>query len=195
MDFACRDDVVFHDDFLSIFPDYWASVPVNYEYIAVGMIPRHFNVSEKTVYGEQFPCQSRPIAAFTYFLGSIKHTHDSMCRCPLNDFCRTPQHMQRHTGTPSFLPPTNTLQTCVVAPCKMSCGQCHSITWHISPKPSMPWARMQFHSQPEYAFAVAPDKMPWETHAYIVTSRQAERDGLTADTMIAHSRRQSLPPA
>ena len=49
----CRDDVVFHDDFLSIFPDYWASVPVNYEYIAVGMIPRHFNISEKTVYGEQ----------------------------------------------------------------------------------------------------------------------------------------------
>lgn len=49
---ACRDDVVFHDDFLSIFPDYWASVPVNYEYIAVGMIPRHFNASEKTVYGE-----------------------------------------------------------------------------------------------------------------------------------------------
>ena len=50
---ACRDDVVFHDDFLSIFPDYWASVPINYEYIAVGMIPRHFNVSEKTVYGEE----------------------------------------------------------------------------------------------------------------------------------------------
>ena len=48
----CRDDVVFHDDFLSIFPEYWDSVPVNYEYIAVGMIPRHFNTSERTVYGE-----------------------------------------------------------------------------------------------------------------------------------------------
>ncbi len=44
--------MVFHDDFLSIFPDYWASVPANYEYIAVGMIPRHFNVSEKSVYGK-----------------------------------------------------------------------------------------------------------------------------------------------
>jgi hypothetical protein len=39
--------VVFHDDFLSIFPEYWDSVPVNYEYIAVGMIPRHFNTSER----------------------------------------------------------------------------------------------------------------------------------------------------
>lgn len=90
IEFARRDDVVFHDDFLSIFPDYWASVPVNYEYIAVGMIPRHFNVSEKTVYGEQFPHQSRPIAAFTCFLGSIKHTHDRTCRRPLNNFHRTP---------------------------------------------------------------------------------------------------------
>ena len=44
--------MVFHDDFLSIFPEYWDSVPVNYEYIAVGMIPRHFNTSERTVYGE-----------------------------------------------------------------------------------------------------------------------------------------------
>jgi hypothetical protein len=43
---------VFHDDFLSIFPEYWDSVPVNYEYIAVGMIPRHFNTSERSVYGE-----------------------------------------------------------------------------------------------------------------------------------------------
>ena len=55
---ACRDDVVFHDDFLSIFPDYWAGVPVNFEYIAVGMIPRHFNTSEKTVYGEQAHAQT-----------------------------------------------------------------------------------------------------------------------------------------
>ncbi len=48
---ACRDDVVFHDDFLTLFPQYWAGVPPNYEYIAVGMIPRHFNVSKEAVYG------------------------------------------------------------------------------------------------------------------------------------------------
>ncbi len=47
----CRDDVVFHDDFLTLFPKYWAAVPHNYEYIAVGMIPRHFNVSKEAVYG------------------------------------------------------------------------------------------------------------------------------------------------
>lgn len=43
--------MVFHDDFLTLFPKYWASVPSNYEYIAVGMIPRHFNVSKEAVYG------------------------------------------------------------------------------------------------------------------------------------------------
>lgn len=63
--YACRDDVVFHDDFLSIFPDYWASVPANYEYIAVGMIPRHFNVSEKTVYGEPPRARSCPLQLLT----------------------------------------------------------------------------------------------------------------------------------
>ncbi len=36
--------------------------------------------------------------------------------------------------------------------------------------------------------AVAPDKMPWGTHAYIVSSRQAERMALTADMMIARSK-------
>ena len=55
--------MVFHDDFLSIFPDYWVSVPANYEYIAVGMIPRHFNISEKTVYGEQPHCKALPSTA------------------------------------------------------------------------------------------------------------------------------------
>ena len=48
----CRDDVVFHDDFLSMFPSYWSSVPPDFHYIAVGMIPRHFNVSETAVYGK-----------------------------------------------------------------------------------------------------------------------------------------------
>ena len=37
--------------------------------------------------------------------------------------------------------------------------------------------------------AVAPDKMPWGTHAYIVSSRQAERMALTADMMIQRSKR------
>jgi hypothetical protein len=46
-----RDDIVFHDDFLELLPQYWSSVPPNYEYIAVGMIPRHFNVSTEAVYG------------------------------------------------------------------------------------------------------------------------------------------------
>lgn len=45
------------------------------------------------------------------------------------------------------------------------------------------------HSQPSHvSCAVAPDKMPWGTHAYIVSSRQAERMALTADMMIARSR-------
>ena len=48
----CRDDVIFHDDFLSIFPSYWTSVPSDFKYIAVGMIPRHFNVSQSAVYGK-----------------------------------------------------------------------------------------------------------------------------------------------
>ena len=48
----CRDDVIFHDDFLSIFPSYWSGVPPDFKYIAVGMIPRHFNVSESAVYGK-----------------------------------------------------------------------------------------------------------------------------------------------
>lgn len=52
--------MVFHDDFLSIFPEYWDSVPVNYEYIAVGMIPRHFNTSQRTVYGEPQILKGRP---------------------------------------------------------------------------------------------------------------------------------------
>ena len=43
--------MVFHDDFLTLFPKYWALVPPNYEYISVGMIPRHFNVSKEAVYG------------------------------------------------------------------------------------------------------------------------------------------------
>ena len=37
--------------------------------------------------------------------------------------------------------------------------------------------------------AVAPDKMPWGTHAYIVSSRQAERMALTVDMMIERSKR------
>ena len=36
--------------------------------------------------------------------------------------------------------------------------------------------------------AVSPDKMPWGTHAYIVSSRQAERMALTADMMMQRSR-------
>ena len=36
--------------------------------------------------------------------------------------------------------------------------------------------------------AVSPDKMPWGTHAYIVSSRQAERMALTADMMMLRSR-------
>ena len=45
------------------------------------------------------------------------------------------------------------------------------------------------YSQPSHvSCAVAPDKMPWGTHAYVVSSRQAERMALTADMMIARSR-------
>lgn len=42
---------MFHDDFLTLFPKYWSAVPANYEYIAVGMIPRHFDVAKEAVYG------------------------------------------------------------------------------------------------------------------------------------------------
>ncbi|CAL8466291.1 g5827 [Coccomyxa elongata] len=80
-----EDDVVFHDDFLTLFPQYWAAVPPNYEYIAVGMIPRHFNLSKEAVY-------------------------------------------------------------------------------------------------------VAPEAMPWGTHAYIIASRQAERMALTAEMMVSRAR-------
>jgi hypothetical protein len=48
---------------------------------------------------------------------------------------------------------------------------------------------MEAYSQPSHvSCAVAPDKMPWGTHAYILSSRQAERMALTADMMIARSR-------
>ena len=57
----CRDDVVFHDDFLSNFPSYWASVPPDFKYIVAGMIPRHFDVSERTVYGKTLKCRACPI--------------------------------------------------------------------------------------------------------------------------------------
>ena len=52
-DILCRDDIVFHDDLLAKFPTYWARVPANYHYIAVGQIPRHFNVSTDTVTGDE----------------------------------------------------------------------------------------------------------------------------------------------
>jgi len=42
-----------------------------------------------------------------------------------------------------------------------------------------------------YAFefvAVAPEVMPWGTHAYIIGARQAERMALTAELMVARSR-------
>lgn len=35
---------------------------------------------------------------------------------------------------------------------------------------------------------MSPEKMPWGTHAYIVSSRQAERMALTADMMIQRSK-------
>lgn len=36
--------------------------------------------------------------------------------------------------------------------------------------------------------AVAPEVMPWGTHAYIIGARQAERMALTAELMVARSR-------
>lgn len=39
-----------------------------------------------------------------------------------------------------------------------------------------------------FCYAVAPDFMPWGTHAYIISSRQAERMALTADMMVRRSR-------
>ena len=40
-----------HDDFLALLPQYWAQVPVKYDYIAVGQIPRDFNAGSSTVFG------------------------------------------------------------------------------------------------------------------------------------------------
>ena len=50
---ACRDDIALHDDMLQLFPHYWATVPMAYDYIVVGHIPRHFNVSRHAVSGAQ----------------------------------------------------------------------------------------------------------------------------------------------
>jgi hypothetical protein len=36
--------------------------------------------------------------------------------------------------------------------------------------------------------AVAPEVMPWGTHAYIISAQQAERMALTAELMVARSR-------
>ena len=36
--------------------------------------------------------------------------------------------------------------------------------------------------------AVAPEEMPWGTHAYIISAQQAERMALTAELMVARSR-------
>ncbi|KAK9828076.1 hypothetical protein WJX81_000538 [Elliptochloris bilobata] len=44
-----EDDFVLHDDFLSLFPHYWASVPVGFDYVVVGQIPRHFDTGNFTV--------------------------------------------------------------------------------------------------------------------------------------------------
>lgn len=48
---AHRDDFVLHDDFLTLFPQYWASVPMGFEYVVVGQIPRHFDTGNYTVEG------------------------------------------------------------------------------------------------------------------------------------------------
>jgi hypothetical protein len=48
---ARRDDFVLHDDFLSLFPQYWASVPLGFDYVVVGQIPRHFDTGNYTVQG------------------------------------------------------------------------------------------------------------------------------------------------
>ena len=48
-----RDDFVLHDDFLSLFPQYWASVPLGFDYVVVGQIPRHFDTGNYTVEGAQ----------------------------------------------------------------------------------------------------------------------------------------------
>ncbi len=50
---ACRDDIALHDDMLHLFPRYWAAVPPAYDYIVVGHIPRHFNVTRQAVSGAQ----------------------------------------------------------------------------------------------------------------------------------------------
>lgn len=36
--------------------------------------------------------------------------------------------------------------------------------------------------------AVAPEAMPWGTHAYIISARQAERMALTAEMMVSRAR-------
>lgn len=48
---SCRDDIVLHDDFLTLFPRYWARVPSHYEFINVGQLPRTFEVAEEAVTG------------------------------------------------------------------------------------------------------------------------------------------------
>ena len=54
-----RDDIALHDDILELFPRYWAAVPPAYDYIAVGQIPRHFNISHEAVAGAA--CWDRPL--------------------------------------------------------------------------------------------------------------------------------------
>ncbi len=82
---ACRDDAVFHDDFLTLFPQYWAAVPPNYEYIAVGMIPRHFNVSKEAVYGGNSLPRHHALFSETHndmlFMAVCMHSKRSAKRC------------------------------------------------------------------------------------------------------------------
>ena len=59
-----RDDFVLHDDFLSLFPQYWASVPLGFDYVVVGQIPRHFDTGNYTVEGAALTCDKRPLCQF-----------------------------------------------------------------------------------------------------------------------------------
>ena len=60
-----RDDFVLHDDFLSLFPQYWASVPLGFDYVVVGQIPRHFDTGNYTVEGAApvLICDKNPVAS------------------------------------------------------------------------------------------------------------------------------------
>ena len=48
----CRDDAVFHDDFLNLFPEYWSRVPHDFQFVYVGHIYWGSVWDNETVHGK-----------------------------------------------------------------------------------------------------------------------------------------------